>query len=328
MVLAISSTTSNKMSRTNGDGGSWSTGFLCPSFLIDGVDQGEVRIYANDIATANSATTENKYSFVLDFTAPPKALLKSVTTLVSGNKYRLPFRRLLNNSRYVNPFGGYKYIMGVLQDETGKQYAFKLNLPYKTFGWWITDDEGNKITAALNKNATDRTSSVISYKYTLRKNYVNYQDANKFYKSLSTSQAEYDALLKQRESEVNNLQTSLITLRTTASAADAAFNNAKNELLEVEKQLNELFNKESLINSEINSINESAKVLSEQGEDFAKQKEVLNSKITSVKAVLDAEFAKLKENAPQKGAEIDASKLALYALDKTNFQTNLNAVYP
>jgi hypothetical protein len=325
IAFAISLTSSAKISRNRLDGGNWNDGFNCQQLLINGVDQGSVKIYAKEIV---DGTGDLKYGMTFDFAATPGADLKKVATNISGNKYRVPFRKMLNNSKYVNPFGSSKYITGVLQDETGKQYGFKLVLPYKLFGWTISDEEGNKIVSAMNNSATSRTAAVVAAKYTLKKNYQNYVDAKNYLQALSQSANAYAAMISENEKTLASVQNTLPELRNTATQDENNFNAKKNEVLEAERILNDLLKKETQINSEIGSINEAAEALSKQGTELASQKSLLETKVNDVKRILDAEFTKLSTNAPERRVDIDASKTALFSLNKALSSSNLDKIYP
>jgi predicted nucleic acid-binding Zn-ribbon protein len=325
MTITISFTSATKISALVQDGGNWNDGYLCPKLYIGDKNQGEARIYAKEIT---EPTGEQKYGMTFAFTSAPKNdLIKKVGTDLGSNKFRVAFRKMLNKSKYVNPWGN-KYIEGTFQDETGHQYAFKLLLPYKTFGWVINDEQGNKIAKAMNEAATLRTASVVSAKYTLRKNFLNYADTKRALEAITKNKASYEQYVKEKEAKLNSMKGEIDGLRAKATEAQKNLNTKKVELLDAEKTLNDLLKKETAIASEMTAINESVETLSKGESDMAKTKSNLTTIVNDTKKIIDAEYVKLLKNAPQRTTDINQSKTDLYGSNKDGFKTNLAKIYP
>jgi len=327
MTITISFTSANKLSAsalTLGGGGNWNDGYLCPKIFINNKDQGEAKIFAKEITQPNG---ENTYGMTFAFSQAPKDdMIKKVGLDLGSNKFRIAYRKMLNNFKYVNPWGN-KYIEGTVQDEAGVQYPFKILLPYKTFGWYINDTEGNKIAASMNSHSTLRTSSVVSSKYTLRTNYQSYFDAKKSFDAISKNKKAYEDHVNAKKAKLTELSGQIEGLKTKAVEAGKNENNKRIELLEAQAILDDLLKKETSIAGEMTAINESTESLKKEKDDVTKIKEQLTKIVEDTKTAINAEYVKLVKYAPQRTADINQSKTDLFAEHKDGYISNLNKVY-
>lgn len=326
VLITLSATSAAKINALSKDGGGdWDNGFLCPNVHIDGIKLGEVTVFAKKI---ESNEGEDKFSMLLKFTKAPANLdiIRKVGRDIGSNQWRIAYRKTLNSFIYVNPSGN-KYIQGTVQDEQGNQFSFKLILPWKLFGWYIDDNQGNRIKNAINNKSTARTSAVISAKYQLRKNYQSYFDAKKEVEALSKNKDEYTKYMQEKKTQLATLKLAITGLRSSATDAQTNVNAKHSDLLEANAKLDELLAKESQIATQKSAIDESVETLSKGTPDLEKTKADLTKSVNDAKKNLDAEYASLLKNAPQRTADINASKTNLYALKKVEYQANLNKIY-
>lgn len=334
MIVIISLSNASKIKRRNNrdDGdGSWAEGFNCPSLFIGETNVGPVKILAAKIKEGEGVY---KYGVKLEFknNKGPDDFHKvqgflTRTKTETGYDYMMYYRKM-SQAKFINPWADYKNIIGQIANEKGEQVTYKLNLPYKTFGWFITDDEGNDLANIFNINAGKRNQRVNSAKFTLNKNWQNYRDAKSFYTALTTNKEAYEKLMKDEEAKLTGLKSGLDSKKQAATDAETAVNTAKKEFLEAEKALSDLLTKDLSIKSEIGTIKQSRDELSGKVSDIAATKDSLSKKVAAAKSHLEKEFDKLKNYAPQRKVDIDNAQKALFESKKDDYQKSINLVYP
>ena len=75
------------------------------------------------------------------------------------------------------------------------------------------------------------------------------------------------------------------------------------------------------------AIEDSKNALSKGESDIAAIKAGLTKVVNDTKKTLDTLYADLLKNAPQRKAEINASKIALFASKKAEYQSNMDKIY-
>lgn len=233
---------------------------------------------------------------------------------------------MTSNFGYVNPWGN-KYIHGNVYTEKGIAHTFKLILPYKTFGWYINDIQGNDISNAINKNYGKRNSIVSNAKSDIKKNVINYTNLKRSLEAATKGKDAMEKLAEESKNKLTELKGQIDGLRATAGTKQKAVDTKKNELILAEAKLNDLLKKEMALASEKTAIEDSKNSLSKGESDIATIKASLTKVVNDTKKVLDNLYAKLLKNAPQRKAEISASKIALYASKKEEYQSNLDKIY-
>ncbi len=140
-------------------GGSWKTGFDCPSILIGTTEknfnkEGKGTFFPAQIA--DPITIPEKLGLAFDMKKqPPSVNLKKVMfRYEKTNIWYIPFSYMSSQFKYVNPIG-FKYIQGKVTNDKKETYIVRVHLPWKAVGWFINDDEGKKITQMLNKRKTE-----------------------------------------------------------------------------------------------------------------------------------------------------------------------------
>jgi len=324
-LITLSCISAAKISAKNKDGsGNWDNGFTCPKILVNNKNQGEATIYAK-LITGQSG--DNVYSMLFQFKSAPAADFKKIARDAGSNKWRVSYRRMGNDFIYVNPWGN-KYIEGTVADEAGKNYNVKILLPHKTFGWYINDDQGNKIKNAMNTSATKRSQNVSYQKQLLRKQFPNYVSVKGQFDAISKNKADYEAFVEKQKKELEKLKGQIDGLRTSAADAQKSVDSANLELLAANSSLEELLRQESALGSKKTAIVESIEELSKNESDLAGKKKMFAKDVEDVKKVLDAEFDALKKNIEPKVADADNAKRDLYAMKKADYQSQMNKIYP
>merc|ERR1712160_10625 len=298
-VASASKIQSHAAVKSDGSG-DWDNGYTCPKLMINGVDQGEVKILAKQVV---KPTAENVYHMMFQFTEAPKAEFKKLGRDFGNNKWGLSYRKSCAHFKFVNPSGN-KFIAGYIYNEAGKIVSFKLLLPWKFFGWYINDTLGTAIATGMNKASIDRTSAVI-----------NQKDG-------------FEAYVKAKETKLKAFKEQIGALRTTAEAKQKTVNENQHSLQEADTLINELIREASQLGSQKNAIDEAVKKIEDAKSDIAKTKATLTADVDAAKTEITKAFADLLENAPTRKTEIDASQAALFAAKKEDFITNINKIYP
>jgi len=349
--------------------GNWDDGFYCPQFIIYDEhhyeDQGVVIIYPEKIVRP---TGEDEYGMLLKFegenrfgvrfdrtlderAAPTQLFLDIVPRDIKGQnfkeinqgyerernpndrtygdyQFRIPYRQMNGKVIYQNPLGN-KYIQGEVYDEAGKMYNFKIILPWKLFGWYINDEQGNAIKNAINKHGNEKHSKVFEIKKSIadmsQKYFYTHESiveitSNKQYKKNIIKRSEYAAnflLLKRRRNyeKIISIGKSLIAKKKTHEYNDAF--NALQDLLRQESAL--AFRKKA--------IDESVEYLEKSTESIEDKKKKLDMSIKIKKKLIDFSYMNLLIYAPERENDIRASKTYLYSDNKALFEANLNKVY-
>merc|ERR1712166_385998 len=302
-VASASKIQSHAAVKSDGSG-DWDNGYTCPKLMINGVDQGEVKILAKQVV---KPTAENISHMMFQFTEAPKAEFKKLGRDFGNNKWGLSYRKSCAHFKFVNPSGN-KFIHGYIYNEAGKIVSFKLLLPWKFFGWYINDTQGTAIATGMNKASIDRTSAVINHKNILSKNYADF--------------------VKAKQAKLKAFSEQIGALRATALAKQKTVNENSHSLQEADTLINELIRKASQLGSQKNAIVEAVKKIEDAKSDIAKTKATLTADVDAAKTEITKAFADLLENAPTRKTEIDASKAALFAAKKEDFISNINKIYP
>merc|ERR1712160_192011 len=289
-VASASKIQSHAAVKSDGSG-DWDNGYTCPKLMINGVDQGEVKILAKQVV---KPTAENVYHMMFQFTEAPKAEFKKLGRDFGNNKWGLSYRKSCAHFKFVNPSGN-KFIAGYIYNEAGKIVSFKLLLPWKFFGWYINDTQGTAIATGMNKASIDRTSAVIKPK-----------DG-------------FEAYVKAKETKLKAFKEQIGALRTTAEAKQKTVNENQHSLQAADTLINELIREASQLGSQKNAIDEAVKKIEDAKSDIAKTKATLTADVDAAKTEITKAFAALLGNAPTRKTEIDASKAALFAANKADF---------
>ena len=158
LINVILLTLSIRIERKTTDSGSgtFEAGYNCPKIEMKDLsvkgakyqNLGGAKIYPVNIL--KPTTEEDKVGLVLDFSAPPTGPFATLLHKVNGNKYFLPLRRMMQ-FWYHSYFLLSKFLEGwFINDNDKKKYAVKIELPYRIFGNFVSDAQGNKIVSGLN----------------------------------------------------------------------------------------------------------------------------------------------------------------------------------
>merc|ERR1712160_204516 len=254
-VASASKIQSHAAVKSDGSG-DWDNGYTCPKLMINGVDQGEVKILAKQVV---KPTAENVYHMMFQFTEAPKAEFKKLGRDFGNNKWGLSYRKSCAHFKFVNPSGN-KFIAGYIYNEAGKIVSFKLLLPWKFFGWYINDTQGTAIAAVINQ------------KDILSKNYANYVVTADNLDQATNQKDGFEAYVKAKETKLKAFKEQIGALRTTAEAKQKTVNENQHSLQAADTLINELIREASQLGSQKNAIDEAVKKIEDAKSDIAKTK--------------------------------------------------------
>merc|ERR1711957_150230 len=165
----------------------WDTGFILPKFEVKNQDEkefythGKVNIFPKNMETAKNTKivdpliiSENQIGFIIEF--PPQDLtsIKHIPFLnyLGGERFSIPWRFFAEKPVYKNPFGfKNKFITASLIDDKGRTYTIKLSLPWKRFGWYISDVQAKKICTIAEEMSQKQNLMIKNYKTEINKIY-------------------------------------------------------------------------------------------------------------------------------------------------------------
>ena len=327
-IISFASTNMRSKTATSDGSGSWTEGFKCPKIYFnvqgkDEVNNGEAVLKAEQMD--KGTTSEDKLGLVLNFTNDIKSDLKKNVVVVSGKKVYIPWRNFntINAPEYTNPWGDNKYIVATVDGDDGTKYTLKINLPYKTFGYYINDDEGTKIALKINNNANSLRDKVASSKKDIVKSTNDLITANNSLEELKKNKAEAitstETALKGYETKKKALEISLKESDTKLTTAAKAFEAEQKTYKDVKAKL-------YTVNSQIHITNKVLKDLKAPGEgDNVKN---LTSMKTTASGDLDSKIKTLKIQAANRVAEVDTTATAAKAFKIDEVQSTLKKIVP
>lgn len=308
--------------------GSWETGFTCPNIFIKEVngalvDQGEAKIMAPLLKTPDSEQT--RLGVNMEFTKTPKAdsLIVKIGTKVNDKVYYIPYRYIQGDVAYNNPVRESKTLIGTFVADSLVKYSFKINLPYKIFGWYITDEESNKMKDSINEKGVEARGVVNGIVSDISKKAVIYLQKKSLLVAASTDKAEFDAKLKSQEDQSKKIDTQLEDLKTqieeARGAAFAKLNGVQNSI----KALNAANGAVTSTSLQMNNAEMDVKALKTPDEELLATKK---KNFEESKNLMDGFYVILNKQIPSKKSIIEASRADL--LDSKKMEAMLSGSYP
>ena len=311
--------------------GSWETFYDCPRINFsqgnqDYQDQGSAKIYAQTITKPKS--NEEKLGLVFEFSKAPGALFKNLATLISGNKFYVPFRYFSGDISYTSPWFGNKFLEGSLTGDNKKEhYRIKIELPYKRIGEFISDEQGRNIGSAINKNTVAQKSTVRDLKSNITGQTSAYIEKKKQVNAAQKGEEELKKVLDAQKKEANSLKEKMNTRKTEIESQKKAITEEKMKVQEAETKLNKLQDSLSADNtkySQITATIEKEKTnkasVEEKVKSFQNDANTLNTK-------LEQHFGNLKNAAPIRKPEIELGEAAVKKSDAKAVVDNLNKIH-
>jgi ribosomal protein L9 len=330
VIGMVLSNNTMRRSKTQDGSGNWNNGYNCPKvFIKEGkgnlVDQGAAKIMGPQIE--NPTTDANKLGLNFHFEKAPAAnsFITQIGTKVSDKNYYIPYRFFQGDMDYENSNWTNKRLFGTLVADNKKTYFLDIYLPYKTVGWYINDEESNKIKNKVNSRGVEARGKVTAVKNIISPLAEKYLINNEILKAISKDKSAFDKKIayQQKISE---------KLKADAEALKAKIETAKQALFAKQKEVQASHNAlvasqlaVRAVSQQINTINLEVTGLSNPNEDqLAKSKNTMEV----VKKKLDDHYANLKKEISSKVNDFNKSKEGLEALDKSKFESGLNTSYP
>lgn len=162
------------------EGGSWDKGYDCPELFIEAngikpeLPHGPVHIEGAKLMN-NDGYNSIGWTIVFKNPPPPKNWINSICNPESdGKTYVIPWRYIVSFN-YHNPYLGNKLLRGEVRNDKHDTFFFKLKLPHKMIGWYINDEEGNRIITKINSKAIEVRDFIKKEKEHVLKNYQDYK---------------------------------------------------------------------------------------------------------------------------------------------------------
>jgi hypothetical protein len=309
--------------------GTWATGFVCPKiFVSEGananeVNQGEAKIMANDIVTPSNRV-EN--GLRLEFTNAPanNSLITKVGVKVSEKVYYIPYRNFNTDFIYNNPVRASKTIKGTILSDEGVVYRLNINLPYKTFGWFINDEEGSKLKDALQVNAINAQNYVKSIKTNIANSGVVYLQKNELLIAATKDKNAFDAKLNEQKSQLTALQTNIDDLTRQIEDARLILSQKHKAVALANAELNAKNAAVTDVSLQLNNIENALQGSKSTSEQLSLAKKQFNDYET----IMNTNYSLLKTEIPLKTQDFNNSKAALDRSDKNAFKNGLFTSYP
>ncbi len=323
------SKTSKKTTSDYGSG-SYNDGFTCPDIFARSkgsnfTSGGRVKFYP--LRLENPSTPQEMIGWVLDFENGPSHNVEKIVVKISGKKYYLPFRYIRSRAAYTNPVG-YKYIEFSVVNDSGEAFTFKVNLPWKRWGWYINDDQGNKICKFLNKRRTEHQNVVAESKVSA----VSSANTNASISPILTAQkqtgANLDKEIKASEDKVKALTSFIDSSQTSRKKLEDQYNTLTSDYKEKTAEVDVHGQALKTINSQMQALNDSLKDITEHGNQVDKIIANAKTKSTASLEKLKQKLEILKAKVPSKVAVANNILKAATELKNDLINTNLSSFVP
>jgi flagellar biosynthesis chaperone FliJ len=309
--------------------GSWESGYKVPEILVSVSGktlsvEGQGKFVATRLERPVFLGEKLGWAFYMTGTIGEtlqKVMIKEY------DQWYIPFRWISSNVKYVNP-NGYKYIEFTVTNDNKENYNFRVNLPYKTFGWIISDEEGTKIANLLN-TLRDQHQAIVNTAKSKATTASSLYMTNK--PLLAASQSESGSLAKaiaDAKARIEVVENLLLTSDSTRVTADTKLYKLNNQRLTLESVLSDKIQKGTSMNSEHSAIEENLQSLSGNANEQADARARLEGTVATARSDLEMQLDILRKAAPERKTEINNANKSIIDLDGKAFSSNLNMVYP
>lgn len=331
IVIGMVFSTNTMRSRAQDAGsGNWDNGYVCPQVYIQEgsngwKDQGEAKIMAPQIE--NPTSDVNKLGLNFAFTNKPAAnsFIVKIGTKVNDKTYYIPYRYLQGDMSYTNPVRECKNLISAFVADNKNKYSLKINLPYATFGWYIKDDQANKILKKINSRAVEASGSVISNKNVIASYAEKYLQKKALLDAASKDKAALDKQIADQKKQAEKLKADLEAIKSQIEEAKKAVYAKQKEIQSANAQLSAANAAVTNVSTQMNNIELAVRGLATPNEE---QLEKNKKAFDAVKATCDGQYEVLKKEISSKVADFNKSKAGLEALDEAKFKAGLDTSYP
>jgi hypothetical protein len=137
------------------------------------------------------------------------SLIVKVGTKLDEKTYYIPYRYFQGDMAYNNPVRDFKTLISSFVTDNKSKYTLKINLPYPTFGWFISDEESTKILVLINNHTISAKGKISSSKLVIGLNSENFISVNTLLQAASTKKPDLDAALLAQKNSIANLDAAL-----------------------------------------------------------------------------------------------------------------------
>merc|ERR1711957_457611 len=327
MVLSTNTMRSKAMSSGSG---TWEAGYVCPQIYLtekngDQVDQGEATIMAPTLVEPN--TTATKLGLNLKFKNAPAAdsLIVKIGTKVSEKVYYIPFRFMSSDMAFNNLVRENKTLIGSFVADNFLSYTIRINLPYATFGWYINDDDSNKMRVQINTRAIEAKGDVSSNKSVIANFSEVYLQKKALLASASKSKADLEKEIEKQKKDSEAIAVKLAALKTKIEEAKLAVQEKQNVVQTSIKALQAANAAVQHTSLEMNLIDKSVSSLKEPA---AGRLATLKNDLDKYTQMTKAAYNALRKEMSTKMEDLNKSQAGLVAKDKAKFQAGLTTSYP
>ena len=311
--------------------GTWAGGYVCPELRVaEGNAEYKVEGRGTFLATRleSPVTDQEKLGWVFTMEGNlGTTLLKIFTRVGTTNQYYLPFRLISSAAKYTNPVG-YKFIEFWVTSDEKKLYRFRVNLPWAYVGWFINDEEGNKICTLINDARTKKQSTVNSAKVVATSASSEFITNKTLLNAASATGASLEKTKTELTAKVATLNAQITSTKAQKDAEEIVYNGLNSQSIAQTAKVNELSATLFSINDQIKAINETLKTLGSSTTSNAGATAALKTKVDTALASLKSDLTVLSGLAPTKAADIASIETTCLALDQTTVNTKINGIAP
>lgn len=310
--------------------GSWDTFYDCPRiFFAEGKgnyqNQGSAKIFAKSIV--NASTNEEKLGLVFEFGKAPGALFKKVATLISGNKYYVPYRYFSGDISYGNPSMNNKYLEGSLTSDDKVNYRMKIDLPYKRIGYFLDDEEGRKMASSINSRTLNQKSTVKDLKSNITGQTSEFVEKKKQLDAAQKGEEELKKVLEAQEKEANELKDKMNAKKTEIENQKKAINEEKLKVAQAEAKLQKLQDSLTADTAKFNQITDTIQREKTSKATVEQKVKSFQNELNAVNTKLGQNFGNLRTTAPIRKPEIDNGEAAAKKSETKVVADNLNKIH-
>lgn len=310
--------------------GSWREGYLCPRIKLNynnnlNIEAREVRFEATQLESSIGKTNVIGWEF-----STSKNVGENLKRFVTqnGGKWIIPFRFISGKFVYTNPWGDNKTISGWLKNDDGETAQITIDLPYKLFGYYINDEEGEKIAGLLTRLGTEHQTIVRTNKSGANSAASEYKAAKPLENAANGDASKLAAEIANQEKKLTDLQNSYQAKKTNLENAQKEVVTLRNQLAEKEKAIEaENFNLNN-VSREMNSISTNIANLKKGNNDVQETKAKYGKIASDALTKLNGFMNNLRVEAPTRSNEITNAENAVKNLNTSDFVNNLNKIHP
>ena len=312
------------------DGGTLDTGFTCEKGIhVNGKIVGMGTFYPKRIE--HPSTDCDKLGVVFKLTKEPNATGKMVfiKCLNTPDQFYIPFKNINSKAIYTNPFGSNKFIEFKVTTDGGHSFSLKVYLPYKFIGYYVSDEQGNKICALLNTRSADTQAKITNAKNTASKHASEFCANDKLLKSISGGAADRSKYKAKVSADIGKLDKSIKTKQVELLKYDSEISKIQAQLIAVQLKRDNCIKTITAFGNQKEAHKKALLKSEEKGTSLEIQKANTKKLISDSVAALTVQMNLLKAEVPPKKAVFDkALKTVTHDKNCLAFEAELSAIHP